>query len=587
MKQDRNGVRTAQDLERKYNLSSISLIKKAVKQTETGLTKINTELENFVNVTTSSIDNLQEQIDGNITTYYYSGVPTLFNLPTSEWERDKYNIHLGDLYYDKDTGYAYRFYLDSQTNLYGWTKLTDSDVTKALAIANSAQDTADSKRRVFISEPYPPYEVGDIWIKDDKDLYRCRAKRESGNFDSIDWIVATDYTNDGYAKNVEAVLDQFKTEVTTNYVTKVLLETTSNSIIGEVNSTISNVETKVETSIKEIIPYYAVSTSNIIAPTDGWLATVPERGSNEYLWRKDKITYQSGNLEYTVPYMATGDRGNDGVNGKDGQPGEKGDKGDKGDTGSTGTGVQSITTEFYLSTSKETQVDGTWVTEMPIWENGKYLWTRNKIVYKNPTSTVYTEPVCDSSYDAVNDAVEEFDSKFEITSRQISAVVSDVSNQESRITNMEETANGLSISVSNQKTQFDTLKDKVEENETSVNSSINDLNNKVVNLEGNLQDMSFNFNTKGLAIATSTDPNSALLDNTGIKVYNYEKLNAIFNNKGSGVDKLIVTGTAQIGYFRTIKSTKTYDLDGTTVTKKVNKHFFLKELIEDLEDLEV
>lgn len=106
----------------------------------------------------------------------------------------------------------------------------------------------------------------------------------------------------------------------------------------------------------------------------------------------------------------------------------------------------------------------------------------------------------------------------------------------------------------------------------------NSLNNKLVDMEGTLKDMSFNFNTKGLAVATSTDPNNSLLDNTGIKVYNYTKLNAIFNNKGSGIDKLIVTGTAQIGYLKFEKSTK----NGQPVTKI----FHLKQLIEDLQDLE-
>ena len=35
-----------------------------------------------------------------------------------------------------------------------------------------------------------------------------------------------------------------------------------------------------------------------------------------------------------------------------------------------------------------------------------YLWTRNKIVYKNPASTAYTAPVCDSSWEAANKAFE-------------------------------------------------------------------------------------------------------------------------------------------------------------------------------------
>jgi len=60
-----------------------------------------------------------------------------------------------------------------------------------------------------------------------------------------------------------------------------------------------------------------------------------------------------------------------------------------GDTGVTGNGVSSITTEFYLSTSKTTQTDGSWSTTQPTWSPGKYVWTRNKITYTNG-STAYT-----------------------------------------------------------------------------------------------------------------------------------------------------------------------------------------------------
>lgn len=74
-----------------------------------------------------------------------------------------------------------------------------------------------------------------------------------------------------------------------------------------------------------------------------------------------------------------------------------------GANGATGTGIYSITEEYYLSTSKTTQTGGSWVTTPPTWSTGKYMWTRSKIVYKNPTSTVYTTPVCDSSWEAVNE----------------------------------------------------------------------------------------------------------------------------------------------------------------------------------------
>lgn len=82
--------------------------------------------------------------------------------------------------------------------------------------------------------------------------------------------------------------------------------------------------------------------------------------------------------------------------------GETGAKGDKGDTGASGTGITSITEEYYLSTSKTSQTGGSWTTTAPTWSPGKYIWTRSKIVYKNPASTAYTTPICDSSWEAVN-----------------------------------------------------------------------------------------------------------------------------------------------------------------------------------------
>lgn len=215
MKQDMNGVRTAQDLERKYDLKSMVGLKKAVKLQEEGINKTNSELEQFMSSTLNNIDNLQTQIDGNITTYYYSGVPTLSNIPASEWGQSKYNVHLGDLYYDKDTGYAYRFYLDSENNEYGWLKITDSDVTEALALANSANDTADSKRRVFVVQPNPPYDNGDLWFNAEE-IYICQiSKSSSEEYAEGDFIIATKYTDDTVANKIGNELTVLQGTVTT------------------------------------------------------------------------------------------------------------------------------------------------------------------------------------------------------------------------------------------------------------------------------------------------------------------------------------------------------------------------------------
>jgi hypothetical protein len=79
-----------------------------------------------------------------------------------------------------------------------------------------------------------------------------------------------------------------------------------------------------------------------------------------------------------------------------------GAKGDTGSAGAVGQGVESIVEEYYLSTSKTEQAGGSWVTDPPTWSTGKYMWTRNKITYKNPTDIKYTTPFCDNSWEAVN-----------------------------------------------------------------------------------------------------------------------------------------------------------------------------------------
>lgn len=91
------------------------------------------------------------------------------------------------------------------------------------------------------------------------------------------------------------------------------------------------------------------------------------------------------------------------IKGAAGEKGDQGIPGEKGKDGATGTGISSITEEYYLSNSKTSQTGGSWSTTAPTWSAGKYVWTRNKITYTNPASTSYTTPVCDSSWEAVND----------------------------------------------------------------------------------------------------------------------------------------------------------------------------------------
>lgn len=156
----------------------------------------------FVNQLSKDLEAVKNQIDGAIETWFYEPVPTLSNEPAVNWttNEDK-NVHLGDLYYDGN-GKAYRFQMSGTS--YVWQVITDSDITKALADAKKAQDTADGKRRVFVTTPSNAsvYDIGDLWVNATygsykNDLLRCKTSKQANAQFSIEhWELATRYTDD-------------------------------------------------------------------------------------------------------------------------------------------------------------------------------------------------------------------------------------------------------------------------------------------------------------------------------------------------------------------------------------------------------
>lgn len=163
------------------------------------------KLADYADAVTGSLAGLQAQIDGQIESFFYDYEPSLQNKPASEWtsteERKK---HEGDLFYWKSTGYAYRFMQDGAT--WKWQMIQDNDISKALAQAEKAQDTADGKRRTFVIQPSPPYDIGDLWSQDGGDILTCVVARAKGSvYASSDWKKLNKYTDDTTAnKALEA-----------------------------------------------------------------------------------------------------------------------------------------------------------------------------------------------------------------------------------------------------------------------------------------------------------------------------------------------------------------------------------------------
>lgn len=208
------------------------------------------DVKNLIN-NSEIIGSLQNQIDGAIETWYYDGKPTLKNLPAQGWTDDETkNKHIGDLYYDKASGKAYRFLKDS-TNKYEWAIITDEDITKALALAGE-------KKRIFGRTPTPPYDVDDLWVyavypsdgsKYNKEILRCVTAKSAGEKFSIDdWALASDYATNTKVAQLDYLKDALKNDTVVNggliLSTLIALRDKSKNIQSGINGAVQNAKYK-------------------------------------------------------------------------------------------------------------------------------------------------------------------------------------------------------------------------------------------------------------------------------------------------------------------------------------------------------
>lgn len=153
-------------------------------------------LKNFINGDfANAIDTMTEQIDGKIETWFQTSDPA------SNWTTNAEKAkHVGDMWYNSSTKLlkcyrqTFRFVNGMGTVVYIWQTIEDKKAIDAYDAASKAQDTADGKRRVFVAQPYPPYDVGDLWV-DGQELRRCITARSSGSWNTNDWVVAVYYDN--------------------------------------------------------------------------------------------------------------------------------------------------------------------------------------------------------------------------------------------------------------------------------------------------------------------------------------------------------------------------------------------------------
>ena len=272
----------------------------------------------------------------------------------------------------------------------------------------------------------------------------------------------------GQVSSIKQTADGLQSQITDNKNNISQLEQNVEGFKTTVSSQLDSMETNIQQTTEAIelsaskieelenkkvvtssTPYFYLSDSNTQLVGGSWATSPPGWSEGKYYWQKTVTTYSDGSAVESTPICITGNKGSDGTGvtilgsydseeelkqaHPTGNPGDAymiaGDlyvwdvansqwknvgriQGEQGDAGPAGRSIVSVTVEFYLSTSKTTQTGGSWSETVPTWENGKYLWTRTKIVYENPSSTEYTTPVCDSSWEAANEVADDLHNNY-------------------------------------------------------------------------------------------------------------------------------------------------------------------------------
>lgn len=334
------------------------------------------KVSDFAETVTKSVADLQNQIDGQIETFYYDYEPTLKNIPASDWttEDDK-KKHEGDLFYWKSKGYAYRFFKDGDT--WKWQLVQDTDVTKALRTAFFAQSTADSKCRVFLTQPTPPYDTGDMWNQGQNgDILTCVVARgEGASYVETDWQKLNKYTDDETAnKALEEArksramiinLDNDYQAITTDYKGEYTsfpeCHTTAQVLYGH-------------TDISNDCTYNVQKSGGVVG---SW-------NSSTHTYTVTALTTDVGWVDITANYLNTysvtkrfdiaklkgGIPGETGAKGETGATGPQGEKGEKGNQGSAGRTYFMETSSSIVKMSADNTIVPNYITLSGYYRDG-------------------------------------------------------------------------------------------------------------------------------------------------------------------------------------------------------------------------
>lgn len=199
-KQDCVGINNWQEVERRLQAQN-----QIIGAGNNTIVKVNNTLNSFLNALVLNLKDIIED-QSEISLWFYDiDEPSTSTEPYISWTNP--SEHIGDFMYSRTKGIVYQ-YTSS-----GWIKNTDATLLKAMALTDSELASTVHERKVFTTQPTPPYNSGDWWIKSDGSLFICQIGK-TDKYNENDFISSVNYAG-AIAEKSGNVLEVLKGTVIT------------------------------------------------------------------------------------------------------------------------------------------------------------------------------------------------------------------------------------------------------------------------------------------------------------------------------------------------------------------------------------
>lgn len=199
-----------------------------------------------------------------------------------------------------------------------------------------------------------------------------------GTINDVNTLFVAQQGNAAYKVNGQQFVDELATLLQAHGGIKTIAKTSTSGLVDTYTITfVDNSTTSYNVTngkgISSITAYYAVSSSNSVAPSSWSTSLQTMTSTDRYLWSYQHIAYNDGSTVDTTKVVV----------------GTYGDKGEKGNTGAPAT-VSAISVQYASSNTGTSAPSSGWSTTLPTVSPGYYLWTRVIVTFDDAPVTWYS-----------------------------------------------------------------------------------------------------------------------------------------------------------------------------------------------------